>query len=589
MTQKIQDFDLFGNPISYQTEKEIKAEKAVEELARKKVSVDLEAESSSGLLEIATIETVAKFKNSCITQVDIYRRNGATPPMNPNAKDNLLSQNGNSNSYNGYLSPASRRQVEQMLSVWLTAIELSQKLNQKKQEVNKDEVFPTFITLTLPSTQWHSDNTIKEEILKPFIKWLTSSSDEYFKIGPRKGEKKGFGVNVYLWRAEPQKNKNIHFHIICDRYIPWPRIRQKWNQCCEYLGYVSRYGYMQNYYNRNGFVPDEDRIQNDMDLFKDYYKAFKASGNFPKNTHPVYEKYINLLVKYNKDLTDDYCRNVAIARQKEVYNENVKNGWNNPNSTDIHAIQNLESVTAYVVKYVAKKPTEIPLPANQAIKFNETSGKEYLYTYEEKLDKYTGELTQVEVNMQDLSEYTIKFEERIIRGRIWGCSDTLRGFVASEDDQVEVDEYGRSFKIQEEYSEDTGKFYEVKTPVPVMKFFTKTISEAVVILKTDAGQSSVYVSPQEILSQETIEYITEMCNIVGNDEIDRITAQVGASFAKMRGKIIPFRPEQMGFKPKKGQKKAIVKHADILKKYAPVLYKEYLAYYNHIYNSIYKS
>lgn len=586
MTENINDLDLFGKPNYHKSKKQIEQEKRIERLNQQ--ASEVKPHDTSNVVEIASIETIAKFKNSSITQVDIYKRNGSAP-MNPNGKDNLLHQNGNSTYYNGYLSPATRRQIEQLLSVWLTSIEVSQNIKLKGQKVNKNEVFPTFITLTLPSTQWHGDNTIKEKILKPFIKWLTSSDNEYFKIGKRKGEKKGFNVKVYMWRAEAQKNKNIHFHLIVDRYIPWPRIREKWNQCVEYLGYVSRYRYMQEYYHRNGFSPNEETISKDIELFKSFYKSFKKSGKTEKNTHPVFEKYIELLIKYNKNITESYCRSVAILKQKEIYEENVKCGWKNPNSTDIHAIQNLESITAYVVKYISKKPTELPIPENQMIKFNEKLQKDMLYTYEDQIDEITGELNKVEVSCLEICEYKPKFDERRMRGRIWGCSDSLRGFIESDNDDIEVDEIGRTFKINEIPDINNGGTTKIKISVPVMKFFSKKISEAVVVLKTKDGQSSVYVSPKEILSPETIEYISEMCEIVGNQEVERITALVGASFLKMRGKIIPLKPERMGFFQKKGRKKVIVKHSDILKKYAPSLYKEYVAYYQHIYQTLYET
>lgn len=582
MEEIYRNTDLFGNEVEMPKPKNTAEAKKAEAIQKKTASLSGEV---TNVVELATIETIAKFKNTCITQVDVYRRNGQAP-RNPNGTKNLLHQEGNETLYNGFLSPASRRQVEQMLSVWLTAVELSQNLKAQKQEVNREQVFPTFITLTLPSTQWHSDYTIKEKALKKFIEWLTSSSKEVFTKGKKKGQPKGFGVNVYLWRAEPQANKNIHFHIICDRYIPWPRIREKWNQCVEQLGYVTRYKYWQEYINRDGFVVNEDRIQNDMDLFKDYYQAFKKTGQMPKNTHPVFEKYINLLVKYKKRITDDYCRQVAIARQKDVYDQNVKCGWNNPNSTDIHAIQHLESVTAYVVKYAAKKPKEKPLKKNQYLAYDEITKKQCVFNYELVTNKYTGE---IEKNITSWDVYKPEFLERKILGRIWGSSDTLRGFKPSESDEIITDQFGRPFLIDQVINEETGEVIKEKIPVPIMKFFTKTLSEAVVLMKVNKNENQVYVSPQEIMSQDTIDYIQQLCEIIGESEIERITEQVGESFKKMRGKIVPFRPEEMGFKPKGKQKKAIVKHSDILKKFAPGLYKEYVAYYQHIYNSIYQN
>ena len=63
----------------------------------------------------------------------------------------------------------------------------------------------TFITLTLPSKQIHSDNEIKSKCLNQFLIEL----------------KKNHSVSRYIWKAEKQENNNIHFHIIADKFIKW--------------------------------------------------------------------------------------------------------------------------------------------------------------------------------------------------------------------------------------------------------------------------------------------------------------------------------------------------------------------------------
>ena len=82
-----------------------------------------------------------------------------------------------------------------------------------------------FITLTLASKQIHDDNTIKKELLNQFLTEIRQQ----------------FKVKKYLWRAEPQKNGNIHFHIIADQFIHYREVRVKWNRIQNKLGYVDRY------------------------------------------------------------------------------------------------------------------------------------------------------------------------------------------------------------------------------------------------------------------------------------------------------------------------------------------------------------
>ena len=83
----------------------------------------------------------------------------------------------------------------------------------------------SFITLTLSARQQHDDTVIKAELLHPFIEWLT----------------KVFHVQQYVWKAERQKNMNIHFHLIIDKYVPYAAIREQWNKYQSKLGYISDY------------------------------------------------------------------------------------------------------------------------------------------------------------------------------------------------------------------------------------------------------------------------------------------------------------------------------------------------------------
>jgi hypothetical protein len=201
-----------------------------EELAKVDVPAKVQMEDATdGPRILGTFEGTAKFKNNSLTTVDVYRRNGSKPVDNENRIKNLLNQDENGSAYNGYLSPATKRNLEQMLQVWLTAIEVNVDLKSQRKRVDESEVLPTFVTLTLPSQQIHGDNDLKEVLLHPFLDWLKQSSEEYYKRGGNRGKQKGFDVKGFFWRAEPQKNGNIHFHVLVDRYIPWDRIREKWN------------------------------------------------------------------------------------------------------------------------------------------------------------------------------------------------------------------------------------------------------------------------------------------------------------------------------------------------------------------------
>ncbi len=82
------------------------------------------------------------------------------------------------------------------------------------------------ITLTLSSDQIHSDRVIKSRLLQPLLRILRLK----------------YQVINYVWKAECQKNGNIHFHITIDQFIHHAALREHWNTIQETLGYVTRSG-----------------------------------------------------------------------------------------------------------------------------------------------------------------------------------------------------------------------------------------------------------------------------------------------------------------------------------------------------------
>lgn len=79
-----------------------------------------------------------------------------------------------------------------------------------------------FVTLTLPSSQKHTDSEIVKLALSPFLEaWA----------------KRSRGL-LYVWKAEVQDNGNIHFHITTNTFIHYAKLRHRWNFYMEKLGYL---------------------------------------------------------------------------------------------------------------------------------------------------------------------------------------------------------------------------------------------------------------------------------------------------------------------------------------------------------------
>jgi hypothetical protein len=153
----------------------------------------------------------------------------------------------------------------------------------------------SFVTLTLPSPQIHSDNQIKRDFLNSFLIEI----------------QRYHNVTNFLWRAEKQGNGNIHFHIILDTFIGYNDIRNRWNRIINKLGYVDRY---------------QERM-----------KKFYSEG---------YQVRKDLLSNWNEQA------------QRKSYNVNVKTDFQNPNSTDVHSIRKILNLKAYFSKYLTKNSIE---------------------------------------------------------------------------------------------------------------------------------------------------------------------------------------------------------------------------------------
>jgi len=125
--------------------------------------------------------------------------------------------------FTGNISKAKASRIRRKLTAWLKSIEAGGKAGYRKKDgyVRK----PVFLTLTLSAEQIVSDNVVKRKLLTPFIAEL----------------RRKYGVTYYFWRAEAQKNGNIHFHLIVDNYLPYKQIREVWNRHQNALGLIDKF------------------------------------------------------------------------------------------------------------------------------------------------------------------------------------------------------------------------------------------------------------------------------------------------------------------------------------------------------------
>ena len=125
--------------------------------------------------------------------------------------------------HQGLISFKAEKRIRNAID-WLLEITPNKKFYAPKYKKYYDFKI-NFITLTLASKQIHSDQVIKSQLLNHFLIEC----------------KKKWGVCNFLWRAESQRNGNIHFHVCTDRFIPWLELRNNWNRIQNKLGYVDRF------------------------------------------------------------------------------------------------------------------------------------------------------------------------------------------------------------------------------------------------------------------------------------------------------------------------------------------------------------
>jgi len=153
-----------------------------------------------------------------------------------------------------------------------------------------------FITLTLPALQAHTDFELKALL------------NDWLKIWQAKGLKN------YVWKAEKQKNGNIHFHITSDFYINYQDIKESWNLCLKRIGYINKYREAQENWHKSGF------------------KLRKNSIRYIRGKKVIWTR----------------------EQQFKAWQEGKTTNWSKPNTTDVHSVKNIKNLSSYISEYMAK-------------------------------------------------------------------------------------------------------------------------------------------------------------------------------------------------------------------------------------------
>lgn len=205
----------------------------------------------------------------------------------------------------------------------------------------------SFITLTLPAKQNHEDTTIKKIILNQFLVEI----------------RKHYNVKNYIWKAELQENKNIHFHLLIDQYIDFQALRRRWNRCLEKLNYVSEY---------------KKKFEN-LSLLN-YHKLRNTNAEFP------------------------------FEKSKKAYALGKKHKWENPNTVDVRSVYSKKELAIYLSKYITKPITKSKNAKNEE-KRQITFGRSWARSTSLSSLKYQNKYLVSEV--KNLLNYIISEKEKV--------------------------------------------------------------------------------------------------------------------------------------------------------------------------------
>lgn len=143
------------------------------------------------------------------------------------AMQSYMTEKGSNNpneKYTGVLTSSAKRKLRYYINLLVAQSTWKDAFNFELQKKFRFRI--NFVTLTLSAPQGNiSDKEIKRVCLNNFLNRA----------------KNKWGMTTYVWRAEKQKNGNIHFHITSDVYIHYHDLCNVWNECQELLGFVSRY------------------------------------------------------------------------------------------------------------------------------------------------------------------------------------------------------------------------------------------------------------------------------------------------------------------------------------------------------------
>lgn len=169
-------------------------------------------------MESTATTNYVSIRPNCISLYSLPDNRKERSEAQKNNEKNLIE-----NLNKGVISLKANKRVKDAIN-WLVYLsDIKSYWNKKQKKQIKFRL--SFTTLTLSASQNLTDNEIKSKFLNQILVVLRND----------------YNVKHYVWRAEAQVNGNIHFHIVCDKFVPWHKLRNQWNNIQNKVGYIDTF------------------------------------------------------------------------------------------------------------------------------------------------------------------------------------------------------------------------------------------------------------------------------------------------------------------------------------------------------------
>lgn len=185
----------------------------------------------------------------------------------------------NKTAYSGTMTQGVRKRMTKAINVMLQVLKPEWITNPVTGKLQHHKL--SFITLKISHTRNISARQGYDLCLSHFLDWFTRS------VEIKNGKKKG--VDLYVWKWEPQKDGQTHYHITTPDFIHMKDIRDKWNECQRKAGFLDEYAKEHGHYNANSTDIHEVVGVNDLASYivKAFAESLKVAEEKRKNEKPA--------------------------------------------------------------------------------------------------------------------------------------------------------------------------------------------------------------------------------------------------------------------------------------------------------------